>query len=69
MKLNLRLNSKEAFIAGALSAFGQVLVSEAYRTWVDIDPFAGTRSKMKIKKRKQLFNHIMQQTNLKEESA
>lgn len=69
MKLNLRLGNKEAFIVGALSALGQVMVSEVYRTYVDIDPLAGLRSKMKVKKRKQLFNNIMKQTNLKEESA
>lgn len=69
MKLNVRLSSKEALVVGALSALGQCVVSEVYRTYVDIDPLAGWRSKMKVKKRKQLFNNIMKQTNLKEESA
>lgn len=69
MKLNLRLGTKEAFIAGALSAVGQVIVSEVYRTYVDIDPFAGVRSKMKIKKRRQLFDNIMKQTDLKGEQV
>ena len=69
MKLNLRLGSKEAFIAGMLSAAGQCLVSEVYRTYVDLDPMSGVRARMKVKKRKKEFDKIMAQTNLKEELA
>lgn len=69
MKLNLRLGSKEAFIAGMLSAAGQCLVSEVYRTYVDIDPLAGMRRKIKVRKRKKEFDKLMAQTNLKEELA
>lgn len=66
MKFNLfKVTNKEAFIMGAVSALGQVVVSEVYRTYVDIDPFAGVRTKIKQKKRKKEFDKIMAQTNLK----
>lgn len=69
MKLNIRLGSKEALAAGALSALGQVIVSEVYRTYVDIDPFAGVRNRMKMKKREKLFNRMMPQIDLKKEQV
>lgn len=70
MKLNIfKVTNKETFIMGALYALGQVAVSEAYRTYVDIDPFAGVRSKIKSKKRKKEFDRLMEQINLKEELA
>lgn len=60
---------KEAFVLGMLSAAGQVLVSEAYRNYVELDPLSGIRQKVKIKQRKKSFDKIMAQTNLKEELA
>lgn len=66
MKLNIfKVTNKEAFIMGAATALGQVLVGEIYRTYVDIDPFKGVRTKIKQKKRKKEFDKIMAQTNLK----
>ena len=70
MKLNLiKTTNKEAFVLGALTTLGQIAVSEIYRTYVDIDPFKGVRTKIKVKKRKKEFDKLMAQTNLKEELA
>ena len=67
MKLKINLSSKEAFIAGVFSAIGQCLVSEIYRTYVDIDPTAGIRNKIKERKRKKQFDNILTQIDLKSE--
>lgn len=69
LKLKLNVSSKEAFIMGAISAAGQVVISEIYRTYVDIDPFAGVRNKIKVKKRKKQFEKLIAQTDLKRELA
>ena len=69
LKLKIGVPSKEALVTGMLMAAGECVVSEIYRTYIDIDPIKPIRDKIKAKQSKKRFDKIMAQTNLKEESA
>ena len=69
MKFKLHVPSKEAFMTGLMMEVGAVVVKEMYDIYKDIDPLKDVRQKMKAKRRKKEFDHIMAQTNLKGDLA